>query len=386
MLLNNYSAPNFDWSENPTSVQPRADLWAIFNGMGFSKEITASLISSGYVVSEYSPVIIDRFHGGPSMSSDGSTRFSTDSFKKVIDEGGFMNSPFPVHRAKSEQDVREFVKKIQTKFPTKQLCFRGQTSHYTLNREVKNPKLNHPDLGETSLVPSVWRHMLNSTLNVFPEFVGIPLLFWSSILYKMWPMDEIHSREKALQTKGEWLYTASDMEDCSDELLRAFGKFRLDLLVDEAVFQTGLLTMMQHYGLPTPFLDLTSELDVAIFFATHKFGFDNTHAAYDFAGTNGQQSIIYVLSLREVDMHTNERNRVMQMAKPERPRRQSCVVCSTNAWSINLPADYIVGAILMDYEMTQAGRYGTPDLFPSPDDDPFLKAWMSTGEYPLTVF
>jgi hypothetical protein len=134
-------------------------------------------------------------------------------------------------------------------------------------------------------------------------------------------MDEIHSREKALKAKGEWLYTASDMEDCSDELLRAFGKFRLDLLVDESVFQTGLLTMMQHYGLPSPFLDLTTELDVAIFFATHKFCSDNTHATYDFvapprssADVTGGYIIINVDRLRGPVQRISER--IQELKEP----------------------------------------------------------------------
>ncbi len=348
--------------------------------------MATSLISSGYVASKYSPTIIDRFHGGPLMSSDGRTRFSQAHFREIFDDGGCMNSPFPLYRAKSGQDVRECVEKIQTSVQSKSLCFRGQTSHYSLDRKIKNPTLTHPTLGETSLVPSVWRHMLSSTPHVFPEFVGISPLEWSTILYKLWPMDEICSREKALQENDEWLYTIGDMEDCSDELLRAFGKFRGDLLFGGPLLHVGLLTMMQHYGLPTPFLDLTTDLEVAFFFATHKFGSLDSRATYEFVGTNDGQSIIYVLSLQEGDMHTNERDQVMKVAKPERPLRQSCVVASTNAWSINLPADYIVGAIFLDYDMDVAGQYGAHELFPRPCEDPLLKAWASTGTYPLTIF
>lgn len=84
-------------------------------------------------------------------------------------------------------------------------------------------------------------------------------------------------------------------------------------------------------------------------------------------------------------MHTKERNRVMKVAKPERPGRQSCVVASTNTWSINLPADYIVWAISLDYDMDEAGQYGIHDLSPKPCEDPFLKAWAAIGTYLLTV-
>lgn len=354
--------------------------------MGFSKDMAASLISSGYAASAYSPTIIDRFHGGPLISTDARTRFSEKQFRMALDERECMNTHFPLFHAKSGQDVRDTIEKIQTLAPSRPLCYRGQTSHHSLDRKIKNPNFNHPDLGETSLVPSVWRLMLNSSPHVFPEFVGLNPNEWSTILYKMWPMEEIRSREKALQEKGEWLSTISEMEDCSDELLRAFGRFRGEFHFEEVIFQIGLLTMMQHYGLPTPFLDLTTDLEVAIFFATHKFGRLGDRSTYEFVGTNNRQSIIYALSIREGDMHTNERNRIMKVAKPERPYRQSCIVASTNAWSINLPADYIVGAIFLDFDMDEAGQYVCDDLFPKPDEDAFLKAWASTGDYPLTLF
>lgn len=364
------------------------DLSNFFEEMGFSEERCSSIISSGYVTSKYTSTIIDRFHGGPLLSADQRTRFSPEYFHNIVNgENCFpRRPPFPLFHAKSMAGVKESVAEIQTSNPAMNLCFRGQTSHHKLGRKLVNPNFDHPELGETSLIPSVWRLLLKAAPSCFPQFDGLSMIEWGAILYKLWPMEEIHAREKSLQEKGEWLFTISDMEECSDELLRDFGKFRGDLNLEEAIFQGGLLTMMQHYGLPSPFLDLTTDLEVATFFATHKFKMADDIATYNFIGTNQRQSIIYVLSVGEGDMHKHERNKVMKMAKPARPYRQSCVVCSTNAWSINLPADYLVGAIILDHDMDQPSRYCTGDLFPSPNEDPFLEAWASTDSYSITLF
>ena len=145
------------------------------------------------------------------------------------------------------------------------------------------------------------------------------MLAWSAILYKQWPIEEIRRREVALVNAGEVTTHISDMEECSDELLRKFARFRGDLHLEEAIFQQGLLTMMQHYGLPSPMLDLTTDLDVALFFATHKYGINQTHSTYSFAGTNSQKAVLYVLSVDENEMFRHERNKIMSYAKPERP-------------------------------------------------------------------
>ena len=61
---------------------------------------------------------------------------------------------------------------------------------------------------------------------------------------------------------------------------------------------TPLQTLLQHYGLLSPVLDLTSDLDVALFFATHSYhpGSDGELCGYTHVGTNERHSVLYVIS------------------------------------------------------------------------------------------
>jgi hypothetical protein len=386
LLLTDYANPEFNWSSNPHSLQPAGEQLAHFEGLGLTRDQASLVTASGFVFPKIGSNIIDRYYGGPLFSYDGRTRFSPQEFKSIALEQTRKIPPYPLIRASSLGEVQEYVKDLNDQHPNRTLAYRGQQSHHRLQRKFTNPYLDHPELGETSLLPSVWRHMLNSTSDQFPNFTGIPMLGWSAILYKQWPIEEIRRREAALANTGEFLFTISEMEDCSDELLKEFAKFRGYLHLEEAIFQNGLLTMMQHYGLPSPVLDLTTDLDVAIFFATHKFASNQTHSTYSFNGTNSKNAILYVMLVNENEMHQHERNKVMSYAKPERPKRQSCVVCSTNAWSLNLPAHYLVGAIRLDFDLSEPSKYSVRDLFPDEGSDPFLAAWAATGSYPLTKF
>ena len=58
-----------------------------------------------------------------------------------------------------------------------------------------------------------------------------------------------------------------------------------------------LQTLLQHYGLLSPLLDLTTDLDVALFFASHKFGTDPATGfpKITSVGTNNRKALLYVL-------------------------------------------------------------------------------------------
>jgi FRG domain len=116
------------------------------------------------------------------------------------------------------------------------------------------------------------------------------LFEWSHVLYSQFDMEDIERRHKKLLDEGEWVYTMSEMEDCSDPVLREFGKYRLDLACHMDHHLAPLLaTMLQHYGLYSPVLDLTECLDVALFFATYKFRRSGETCSYEFVGTNREE-------------------------------------------------------------------------------------------------
>ncbi len=181
------------------------------------------------------------------------------------------------------------------------------------------------------------------------------------------------------------------LEDSADSVLSKLGRLQLDITMGmDFNLATPLHTLLQHYGLLSPVLDLTSDLDVALFFATHRYtpGSGSELCSYANVGTNGRSSVIYVLRENQTEMEVHGRERILEDLDPLRPKRQSCVVCRSGPDAMNLAADYLYGIIALDFDDAPPSKYGVPELFPDIDSDRFLRALTKTVRLPehVTVF
>ncbi|WP_035615293.1 FRG domain-containing protein [Haloferula sp. BvORR071] len=349
---------------------------------GSSEEEARKYVDSGYVYNDTSGTIIDRYYGGLLLSTDLRTRFEIGEFGKWP---AWLNNRVWVKAAASWADVYRIAEEAASK-TRKRLLFRGQGRHYLINRAAPNPWFLVDGIGEISLVPSLWRKMLSRFTNKFPSFQGLSLLEWSLILYNGFDLEDIKRRHQEKVDKEGWgemslVAEATAMEECDDPVLAEFGKFRLDLLMGmEHNLATLLATLLQHYGLLSPVLDLTSSLEVARFFATHKFEKTEAGCSYEFNGTNGRQAVIYVLREEHREMQAHEsQDPILKKLKPLRPQRQHCVVSTSSAYALNLPADFLEGVILLDFDDASSGcEYGTHCLLPDESEDRFLDALKKT--------
>lgn len=372
-----YYDRNYDWSDTSRLMNPELDYTVLrLRENGIDEKNARRLFQSGYVCIEPFEVLIDRYYGGPIASYDSITRFSISEAHNLLSAPA--KSSVIYKKVASLDELKSAISSINLKGD---LVFRGQIKNHTIQREINNPYLTIPDLGEVSLLPSLWRKMIEVNPNSFKDFSSLSLLEWSNIFYKAFDMEEIEKRHKALIDAGEWVYTMSEMEDCSDPMLREFGKFRMDLSMGMNFnLHAVLTTLLQHYGLYSPVLDLTSSLDVALFFATHKFEKKERLSTYTFVGSNNKQSVLYVLGYnsREMKRH-DERDEFLKYLEPQRPIKQKCVICPTNQYSINLPALYLRGVFLLDFEVTEnISKLSPEDIFPNKDDDTFLKSLSGT--------
>lgn len=342
-----------------------------FIGIGMSEEEAEKYIKSGYVCLEQVDIVIDRFYGGCLTSPDFRTRFPLNKFNL---QDTVIKKNIWVEKAKSIIDIKSIVNKY-TSQTNKNYLFRGQTSNYQIDREINNPNFIVPEFGEISLLPSLWRVMLNTNPTSFEEFKNLSPMEWSHLLYSKFDLEDIKHRKKILADKGELIFTISDMEDCSDPILREFGKYRLDLMMHiDNILAPTLITLLQHYGLYSNVLDLTKSLDVAIFFATHKFKMDNNISQYDFIGTNKRKSLIYIIREDSQEMiHHDDSNETIKPYNPLRPILQKCVVSTSSTCAINLPADFIEGIIVLDFDLEDSSLVlSESELFPSEKTDTFL--------------
>ena len=137
-------------------------------------------------------------------------------------------------------------------------------------------------------------------------------------------------------------------------------------------------------------LDLTESIEVALFFATHKYGKTGLQSNYKFIGSNNRQSVIYLIRFEKNEMERHdERNEFLKYLEPLRPIKQKCVVCRTNQYSINLPAFYLEKVIILDFDINEnLSGLSYNDIFPDRNSDKFLHAFYNKTikREALTIF
>ena len=356
-----------------------------FSRIGFSDAQVQELIRSGYIV--LGDLVIDRYYGGLLLSSDLRSRMRLEQF---VEEPFYTRHSAYVYRASSVSDIKDCIQKWQLS-SSRKLLFRGQTCSYPVKRARPNPAYSLPEFGEISLIPSLWREML-STGNIGREnFRNLSTFEWSKILYSDFDIAEVERRQQEAIARGEWIYTPQDMEDSDDPLLHEFGKRRLDVAMGLGFdLSVPTQTLLQHYGLLSPLLDLSSDINIALFFATHRFSKlpDSGRCTYEYIGTNNRRSVLYVLRENSDEMEAHQHHRAIEGFKPQRPMLQSCVVAYGGMDALNLPLEFLFGVIAFDFDELNSSEYKIESLFPSAQQDSFLAALLKHLPYPqhVTIF
>ncbi|MGE0567431.1 MAG: FRG domain-containing protein [Bacteroidia bacterium] len=369
----NYYNDDFKWDFNSDLLLPDYDhTITLLQSNGLTMEEAVKFYRSGYVSFKDQEIIIDRLYGGPLRSYDMCSRFSP---REVI---GLLNatpkSRISVEKAKSYEELKDIVNAVKK---DRNIVLRGQTRNHSITREINNPYFTIPEIGEVSLLPSLWRKMYKQNPHSYDSFCTLSLFEWSNVFFSAFDIDEIERRHQELLNQGQHIYSMSDMEDCDDPLLSKFGKFRMDLAMGMNYnLATTLTTLLQHYGLLSPVLDLTESLEVALFFATHQYKCNNGISSYHFLGSNNKQAVIYLIDYNKNEMEKhNERDEFLSYLEPQRPKAQKCVVSRCGEYSINLPTFYLREMIFLDFDISEnVSNLGVKDIFPDKNSDKFLKA------------
>jgi FRG domain len=146
-----------------------------------------------------------------------------------------------------------------------------------------------------------------------------------------------------------------------------------------------LNTLLQHYGLVSSYLDLTSDLQVALFFAMMKYTVSDPKSRYDYVGSREGSSMIYVFKSDTREMTPYVPHSGLGQLEAQRPLRQSCVVCRSSAYAMNLPASFLRAVIGLDFDVKESELPSVGDLFPNSDIDGFLRALKENAFNPSLV-
>jgi len=259
--------------------------------------------------------------------------------------GAFLRVPFrrvPVIEVRSIEEVRAIAGSVKSGDPNFRGVWRGQSSHYTTGKagRTKDELLRlygAEDVDEPSLLPSAARTDL-----YFPDSFGA----WSALL-------DLYVHERSRENGMQW------------ELLNFANSYRYRMW--------GFATA-QHYGLPSVGLDVTHDIDVALFFALHTFKTSAEGITTATRATSNTAPIIYGLGGFIQHELSEDEKLAPKRLLCTRPAAQSAMFFSTGwGYAPNNAAQRIYIALkLVGHEAwkfdVQPSHY-----FPKPQDDEFLR-------------
>jgi hypothetical protein len=139
--------------------------------------------------------------------------------------------------------------------------------------------------------------------------------------------------------------------------------------------------ILQHYGCATNFVDVTSDLQVAAWFATHKYSSDsftwigNAFRMVDkakYTALSGGRAYVLVLAIPNPE-DLQHRDRLIDLSiLPEsfvRPARQSAWLLMDRPPTKPLPSDFWVATVELDLESFPVSEVATEQLFPPVEHD-----------------
>lgn len=252
----------------------------------------------------------------------------------------FVRTPFalvPRFPARDGIELRGRIAELQSALPELTLLFRGQTRLYTLDRGAETlERLYGEPVIEPSLLSSAERHRVNI------DQVGPT---WSGALRHLLDL------------------VATALHD--DDLFRHYGH-----LGQSYDFRQIALALAQHYGLPSSGLDVTTRLEVALYFALNRLvRAGDTRLRSERVGT-GDHPILYVFGMENSSQFQSFDADRFRWSWPNRPVAQAACFLS-EGWGLarNRAAQSLLAVFDLDASADYSPVADSPDLFPDATKD-----------------
>jgi len=244
---------------------------------------------------------------------------------------------FVEYTARSRVDIDEILADDRRTHYIKEgsLSFRGQTRHHTFKRKIPNPVRSDSSGAEISLFPGAYRQKLTD-----------------------YRFEEVVEETRTLQY-----------------LLHKLEPNNPDVFAD-SFHAYDLMRTEQHYATQTRGLDVSFDIDVAVFFATQRFErTENNKARYTKVLSGNHTGVIYCFRFRDPPVKKTqfliEEFDLFKTCRPERVLRQHCGLPLIGDFERNIALCDIDCIIHLDKNFDGADAYTARDLFPPVDADPF---------------
>ena len=277
----------------------------------------------------------------------------------------------PIYLAESIEDLKKVCDVLAHHETT---LFRGQTRQYLLNRppEVCQLLYLQDEVVEPSLLSSAYRLGLDAD-----RLVGLLHLELQDILYE---------NENLAEYADAVAPRVAPLLDLLQELPVP------DLAAHTDYWTTGgsgrrtreAIAVAQHYGIPTSGLDLTASLDVAVWFATHRLGSAQDGVAhyspYEWSGEDPSSwPCIYFFVADQLESQHFAIAPFLR-GSAVRPRNQQAFLrYGSWGWHSNDAAESLRAIVHLAPGFSGPEQSGS-ELFPGPDDDPFLATLLKRRE------
>jgi hypothetical protein len=282
--------------------------------------------------------------------------------------------PMPVYEVGSIKELEEIIDYIKSVIPNK-IWYRGQVNEYKLNRSLTSiTTLGLPEtFTETpSLLPSLAR------TNIFG--LGEKYIRWMEA-YNIWLASENDEFVAKHNDKyKEILELLNDLRKMPDYCGHLWQDNNMPIEIEEllcgdsSLYQAGVLCM-QQYGMLTSYLDITEDIDIALYFTQSKLN-KNTNKFEKIAPT--KERVIYLFpELKNTCTLTNLHD-VYKLplswdySIPKRLINQRCGILSGASFSHkNNYAHRILAKIVLKSDSIVSSKE-TADLFPNETNDSFF--------------
>lgn len=304
----------------------------------------------------------------------------------------------PLNKEQLDSVLKTVESRVLATVSTNQykLWFRGQPKEYP--SELRRDKEINEWLGYSiknrpiSLMPSLARLAIKDSEVRTPDWAMFgPLFRWRKPI-----MSWIFLRNPSwFDSKPGYLNKIRNAVATED--IDTFGKILFDvhfdpLIADEAddveqwflthYCRTSFPLVCQHYGMPTSNLDVTSDIETAIFFALNNL--NPTSRRFELLDSSQREDSVIYLFIERIgainSMNANHHAFVSSedliqyggpapLISPLRIERQKCgLIAGADQWGLNLPVDILIGKIrLNDY--SEYPKLDGEYLFPNCNED-----------------
>jgi hypothetical protein len=318
-------------------------LMEVLKERGVPQDKIDDVIDSGYIIRNF----VDPF-SGRKWESVSDKMYGSKGFSSIFDVDQFIDyingkykfpklPNFIEYTVKNFDEINNILVEPRRQHYIKEgrLSFRGQTSQYTYKRKIPNPVRADKNGQEISIFPGLFRQ--NGDLYSFKE------------LY---------------EENRSFLEFLHELEPSNP---RAYS---------DSIYAYDIMRVEQHYATQTAGLDISFDIETAIFFATYKFKFNAYNRGfYEKINKGGHKGVIYGFCFRDPPVKKAKflikEFDLFKTYKPERILRQDCGLPLFSEYERNIAITDLDFIIHLHKDFDYDGKKTPTYMFPNTLEDEF---------------